>query len=163
MENIFRMSEKSKDVLITAPESVHAQRSDQYKNFLPEIASSSPVISEIVWESTSKKNNSYSGIIHCYVPIESLNLKTKDFSRYTGLYDPFVVDFMAELTVRYNLGFFLSEIMSIDSEIYGKAISSMSHAHFGMRLSNTKDHVIFKFHISAVQEILTENIKTQVG
>jgi len=171
MEKFVVMGEQTKQtkqterVILPEASEMKARGVDNYKNFLPRVAASSPSIIQFFWSVKENDNGEsyYDGNVQCIVPLSDLGLTQDDFYMYRNeLFSPFIVDFMGELTIRHNLGFFINQVLSRNAYEYIRAVSCHTHQHFGMRLNATGEGMILLFHISIVQSILTENIKSQV-
>ena len=171
MEQFVIMDEKIKQtdqierVILPEASNMKARGVEKYKHFLPRIAASSPSIIQFLWSVKENENGEsyYDGNVQCIVPISGFSLTQDDFYMYRPeLFSPFVVDFMGELMIRHNLGFFINQVLNRNPNEYIKAVSCHTHQHFGMRLDTTGKGMILLFHISIVQSILTENIKSQV-
>lgn len=99
-----------------------------------------------------------SGDMSFAVNIKEVGLSNDDFYKYhREIFSNFVVDFIGELLIRENLQLFAPHITSMKSDTYLDAVSHCNHKRFGMKIE--KGCMVFKFHISLLQEILTEDFK----
>jgi len=76
------------------------------------------------------------------------------------IFSNFVVDFMGELLIRENIDLFASKLTTIDSEAYADIVNEYEHKRFGMKI--LQDNLVFSFHVSLLQDILTEDFKRQI-
>lgn len=124
----------------------------RYRELLSSVIGSDTVIQSIT-DSDDQGNISFS------VNLKDLGFKSNDFYKYhREIFSNFIVDFLGELLVRENLPLFVVNITSMKHESYLNAVSCCNHKCFGMKID--KGNMIFKFHISLLQEILTEDFKS---
>lgn len=101
------------------------------------------------------------GDITFYVPIKDSGLDQSDLIKYRNeIFSNFVVDFMGELFIRENLEVFVKLMSNINNDNYHSVIGKCEHKCFGMR--SERGCFIFSFHISFLQNILTEDFKHKV-
>ena len=90
---------------------------------------------------------------------KDIGMNNEYFEKYCKeIFSNFVVDFMGELLIRDNLAMFVPYITSMKCKDYLKAVGYCRHIRFGMK--REKEKMVFRFHISFLQEILTEDFKT---
>lgn len=123
----------------------------RYRELLSSIIRSSPVIQSIA-------DCDEQGDISFSVNLKDLGLTNDDFYKYhKEIFSNFVVDFIGELLIRENLPLFVVNLTSIKHDSYLSAVSRCNHKRFGMKIE--KGNMVFRFHISLLQEILTEDFK----
>lgn len=99
-----------------------------------------------------------SGDMSFSVPVKDVGLTLDDFQKHhREIFSHFVVDFMGELFLRENLNSFVPCLTSMKPDLYLHAVSHSNHQRFGMKFE--KGSLIFRFHISLLQKILTEDFK----
>lgn len=86
-----------------------------------------------------------------YINSDDYIIKTKFFANFVG-----------ELLVRQNIDKFINLLVKIDSEHYDKLVCGFYHKNFGMYIVPEDKTLRFQFHISLIQDILTENINCLV-
>jgi hypothetical protein len=92
------------------------------------------------------------------VLLKDIGLEAEDFYRYhRELSSNLIVDCMGELLIRENLSLFVPYLTSMQHDSYLSAVSHSNHKRFGMKVK--KELMVFGFHISLLQEILTEDFK----
>jgi len=83
-------------------------------------------------------------------------LKRKsEFQVYTN----FIANFTGELLIRENIDVFAKIIMDLKKS-YSNKVTKFKHKTFGMTIFDNK--MVFKFHISLLELILTEDVKRMV-
>ena len=100
------------------------------------------------------------GWISFEVPRKTLNISFERLSEYKAeIYSSLIINTMGELVVRENLSEMAQILLSVAHDNYQSVVYGLQHLNFGMRIS--RDKFIFKFHISLLHKILTEdtNIK----
>lgn len=85
-------------------------------------------------------------------------ISIEDYYKYTKEFiTNYVVDLMGELIIRENIELFMSKLTT--EKNYTEAASKSIHKRFGMKIEGGV--VTFSFHISLIQDILTEDFKIQ--
>lgn len=74
-------------------------------------------------------------------------------------YTNFIANFTGELLIRENIDVFAKIIMDLKKS-YSNKVTKFKHKTFGMTIFDNK--IVFKFHISLLESILTEDIKRMV-
>ena len=100
------------------------------------------------------------GDMRFIVNLADLGVSVEDYYKYNkDFLSNFMVDFIGELLIRENIDLFLPKLTSthMDKNAYISAVSKSIHRRFGMKLE--KGVMTFSFHISLIQEILTEDFK----
>jgi hypothetical protein len=96
-------------------------------------------------------------------------VENKDFSITSSFFEdhkreflsPFMINFIGELLVRENIDIFTKEMLSMpESQKERIKEESMVHKHFGFKITNYK--MIFSFHVSLLEKILTEDWKLKL-
>jgi hypothetical protein len=99
-----------------------------------------------------------SGDMSFSISAKDIGLSLDDFQKYhQEIFSHFVVDFVGELLVRENLNSFVPYITEMKSDLYIHAVSHSNHQRFGMKFD--KGELTFRFHISLLQRILTQDFK----
>ena len=100
------------------------------------------------------------GDMRFVVNLIDLGISIEDYYKYNKEFlSNFMIDFIGELLIRENIELFLPKLANVNLErdAYISAVSKSIHRRFGMRLE--KGIMTFSFHISLIQEILTEDFK----
>ena len=122
----------------------------RYRELLSSVIRSSPSIHSIV-------DFDDQGDMVFSVNLKELGLTNDDFYKYhKEIFSNFVVDFIGELLIRENLPLFVNFLTS-NPDSYLPAVSHCNHKRFGMKID--KGNMVFRFHISLLQGILTEDFK----
>ncbi len=109
----------------------------------------------------SIKMNEESGDINFSVLANELGISIEDHGRYSKeIYSNFFVNFLGELLVRENVSDFVKLINQMDYTVYFYNMEKYIHKNFGMKYGN--GNLVFSFHISFLQKILTEDFKHQI-
>jgi len=125
----------------------------KFRELLAIIVKSSPKIISVT-------NCSEEGDMSFTISLKELGLSSDDFSKYNReFFSNFTVDLLGELLIRENLNMFASRITGLKTDYYMSAVSRSIHKRFGMKIE--KGLMTFYFHISLVQDILTEDFKKQ--
>jgi len=83
------------------------------------------------------------------------------FDKYRGLmHSNFIANFIGELIVRENIDLFAKIMMNL-KEDYIRTVNRFQHRTFGMMVSKNK--FIFKFHVSLIEFIMSEDLKRVVN
>jgi hypothetical protein len=85
-------------------------------------------------------------------------LKEKNFIIRTK----FFANFIGELLVRQNIEKFINLLVKIDANSYNKVVCGFNHRNFGMSSCDRNNAFKFQFHISLIQDILTEDINRMI-
>lgn len=94
------------------------------------------------------------------VDLNDMGFSPNTFRKYANeIYSNFVVDLMGELLIRDNLPMFVPYITGMETKNYLSAVGYCTHVRFGMK--SEKDKMIFSFHLSLLQGILTEDFKNE--
>tara|TARA_R110000824_G_scaffold148242_3_gene317825 strand:+ start:1665 stop:2120 length:456 start_codon:yes stop_codon:yes gene_type:complete len=100
------------------------------------------------------------------ITMDSLGVSRDVFWEHTGeIFSPFVADFLGELIIRTNLDKFTDKLTRMHHDSFVYAVkggeTETCHKRFGMKV---KDGMIsFRFHISLLHEILTEDFRQVMG
>ena len=101
------------------------------------------------------------GDIRFSVNLMDLGISIEDYYKYNKEFlSSFMMDFVGELLIRENLDLFVPKLTIMANSNYIIAVSKSIHRRFGMRLE--KGVMTFSFHISLIQEILTEDFRTTI-
>lgn len=96
------------------------------------------------------------------VSLKSLGVSYDTLVKYKKeFYSEFVVNFVGELLIRENINKFAKILVGLDPYDYPLVVDQYEHKKFGMALFK-QDKVIFTFHISLIQTILTEDLKKTI-
>ena len=127
----------------------------RYRNVLLKILQNTPknvVIGE--WNTD--------GDITFAIPMVEMGLNYNDYHEYEDeIFSYFILDFIGELIIRENLAAFVEKLKQYDINDYMIAIAEDGHKRFGAKTQNGK--LFFKFHVSLLSEILTENLRETLG
>lgn len=94
------------------------------------------------------------------IPLKELGLTSEHYTKYQKeFFSNYIVDMLGELLIRENLHLFASHLTTLKTDYYVSAVSRSIHKRFGMKIE--KGLMTFYFHISLVQDILTEDFKQQ--
>lgn len=74
----------------------------------------------------------------------------------------FFANFVGELLVRQNMEKFVNLLVKIDALNYDKSVCGYNHKNFGMSVCEQAGTLKFQFHMSLIQDILTEDINSLV-
>jgi len=123
----------------------------KFRELLSIVITSTPKIISI---SDCEENGDMSFVI----PLKELGLTSDNFSKYKReFFSNYMVDFLGELLIRENLHIFAEHLTGLKTDYYVSAVSRSIHKRFGMKIE--KGLMTFYFHISLVQDILTEDFK----
>ena len=90
------------------------------------------------------------------INMTDLGLQANDFFHFHDeLSSRLIIDCMGELLIRENLSMFVPYLTAMPQENYVVAVGKSHHNSFGM--SVRKEAMVFSFHISFLQKILTED------
>jgi len=157
-----------------------------YHEILPKITANTPRIIDIIWH-TSKVLNQINetdetdeteqteqvesetstevlnGYLSVVVSMHSINLTPKDFYKYNKeLFSKFIADFLGELVIRHNMKYFFDAIVKQGNYLCNPYVINQKHTHFGLKIDNSNENLIFILHVSLIQRILTENVRQQM-
>jgi hypothetical protein len=92
------------------------------------------------------------------VNLEDIGL-TKEvlFKYHKEIFSSSFADFIGELLVRENIYDFANKISKLEFDYYQEALTNKNHVKFGMKMN--KGSMVFRFHMSLLQDILTEDFK----
>jgi hypothetical protein len=76
-------------------------------------------------------------------------------------HSPFFIDWAGQVLVRKNLALFAVMLEEFDLPTYDQRVNAYDHRHFGLSIDE-KDVAHFTFHLSLVQQILTEELNGAV-
>jgi hypothetical protein len=104
------------------------------------------------------------GDIFFFVPIRHIGLTKSDLTNSgTLIKTRFFTDFVGELIVRYNIDDFTRYICEqVDPNQYLAMVSRTRHGGFGLFILEDDEAVRFQFHISFIQQILSEDISQMI-
>jgi hypothetical protein len=90
------------------------------------------------------------------INMSELGLQADDFFHFHDeLSSRLIIDCLGELLIRENLSIFVPQLTSMSQENYVAAVAKSHHNSFGMHVR--KEAMVFSFHISFLQKILTED------
>jgi hypothetical protein len=97
------------------------------------------------------------------ISMTDIGLQYKDYNFYEDeFFSYFVINFLGELIVRENLQLFVEKLKEYDINDYMTVIEEYGdHKCFGVK--TYKGRLIFKFHVSLLKNILTENLRESLG
>jgi len=101
------------------------------------------------------------GDIKFSVDRKDMGISFDDLVKYRDqVFSDFNANFIGELLVRENIDQFAKILVSLDKEAYPSIVNRYQHKKFGMEV--VREKFTFKFHISLLQSILTEDFKRQI-
>jgi hypothetical protein len=130
------------------------------REILNKFLSANPVIRslEYVDDPDDFEKSGRRGDIIFSVFMQDLGLTREEYYEYsTELFSNFVTDTFGEFIVRENIGEFVNLISTINAKDYMDILLKTEHKRFGMRVKGNV--IIFRFHISLIQHILTEDTR----
>jgi len=77
------------------------------------------------------------------------------------LFCDYVANFLGEVFIRDNIEEFTKVLTDILPDRYNNIVNKLNHMGFGLQFCNNK--LIFSFHVSLLQKILTEDFKKKVN
>jgi hypothetical protein len=93
------------------------------------------------------------------VNLKEAGLTPTVLSKYDKeVFSNYVSDFLGELLIRENMSMFAPFMSSMNMESCLKAIGNSIHKRFGMQIDS--NNMIFSFHITFLQKILTEDFRS---
>lgn len=94
------------------------------------------------------------------ISMEDMGLSVTDYVHYKPeIFSNYIVDTIGELIVRENIDAFSKILTKMDAQNYPNVIGQYEHKRFGLRI--LKNNFIFRFHVSLLQSILTEDLKKE--
>jgi hypothetical protein len=102
------------------------------------------------------------GNIKIEVSMQEMGISFETIMNYQSeLFSDYMSNFLGEMLVRENIDAFAKIIMGINPEDYNDMVNRYDHRVFGMQI--IKNKIVFSFHISLIQKILTEDFKKGVS
>ena len=97
------------------------------------------------------------------IAMTDIGLEYKDYGDYEDVFFTyFVVDFVGELLVRENIDLFVEKLKNVNVKAYEKSVEDFGiHKRFGLRTD--RGRLVFKFHMSFLSNILTDNLREVLG
>jgi hypothetical protein len=131
-----------------------------YKEIVSIVSKSSLKIkNNIKWD--KDENKTLNGWVSFSISLKDLGFTIKDvkFKYNKEFFSHFIIDFIGEILIRTNANIFIDEIFTVDENEYLSMVSKERHKRFGATLDETSQTVIFSFHVSLLQNMLTEDFK----
>ena len=94
---------------------------------------------------------------------KSMGLTDEDMKKYPVLRSNYFANFVGEHLVRRHIGKFLKMLLKIDSSEYRGTVCGFNHKNFGMFVCSKSKTIKFQFHISLIQNILTEDLNNIIS
>lgn len=136
-------------------QSYPAQKQSRYRDLLRIIVENPPknvTIGE--WDDK--------GDLTFWIAMTDIGMEYKDYNEYEDeFFSYFIIDFLGEFIIRENLVLFIDKLKNYDINDYMIAIEDGNHKRFGVKTH--KGQLIFKFHISLLKNILTEDLRETLG
>lgn len=103
------------------------------------------------------------GDLTFYVLMSDIGLNYDDYSKYEDeFFSYFFINFLGELFVRENIKIFTEKLKEYKFNKYLSSIEEHgSHKSFGLK--TYKGKLIFKFHVSFLSQILSDNMRESLG
>lgn len=97
------------------------------------------------------------------VSMKEIGLDYSDYHKFENeIFSYFIIDFMGELLVRENIELFVEKLKEYDVEDYINSIRVYgSHKRFGVKTQ--KGTLIFKFHVSFIKNVISEDLRESLG
>ena len=153
IKEVKNLVEKNKAVNLKKVPPQETNSFNRLRKLLGLVLNSTPTISNI---SDCDKD----GEIKFSVFLKDMGLSYEDIKEFKNeMLSNFFADFLGELIVRKNINFFAEKMTAINSRSMSNLLRTSSHFRFGMKLYG--DRLEFAFHISLLQNILTEDFKRQ--
>jgi len=111
---------------------------------------------------TVSDNVQSDGDIHFSISLKNSGLNLDIYTKYKdAIFSDFFANFLGELLVRENINMF-SKILTdkVGAKDYYRLVNTYEHRQFGMEIN--RNDLIFSFHISLLQSILTESFKKKL-
>jgi len=132
-----------------------SSRFKKVREVVSNIIASSPTIKII--EKINEK-----GDVKFEVPMQEMAISFETMISYQSeIFSDYMANFLGEMLVRENIDEFAKIITGIDSDHYNELVNKYDHRVFGMQI--VKNKVVFSFHISLIQRILTEDFRKGVS
>jgi len=104
------------------------------------------------------------GDIFFFLPIRQIGMVKNDLTVHSLLIRTrFFTDFVGELLIRYNIDDFVRYMTeSVDPNQYLSMVSRTRHGGFGLFILEEDEALRFQFHISFLQQILSEDVNQMI-
>ena len=102
------------------------------------------------------------GDIGFSVPMRGLALNRCTWNRNPILRTAFFADLAGETLVRKHLPQFADRLARLEPQEYDRLVNRYTHRHFGLMIDE-HDVLQFRFHVSFIQQILTEDLGDVFG
>lgn len=90
--------------------------------------------------------------------LKDIEVSQSIFIKYRSvIFSDFMANFLGEFFVRENLNRFAKILTDIDCNDYNSIVNNYEHKCFGMEINSGR--LYFHFHVSLLQNILTEDLK----
>jgi len=135
------------------------KKCNKCREVLMKFFESSPEIKTIEWiEETIDGVPKKTGDIKFTVYINDLGINSENYAVHVkAIFSNFMVDFFGEFLLRENIARFIELISEVNTKEYMEIVSCKLHKRFGMRM---KGNVLtFAFHVSLLQNIMTEDLR----
>ena len=87
-----------------------------------------------------------------------LGMTRNSVARAPMAWSSFFIDLVGEVLVRKNIGRFADMLAGIETASYDRRVNSFVHRQFGLVIDHDDNRLQFQFHISLIQQILTEDL-----
>jgi len=102
------------------------------------------------------------GDLRFSISMTDIGLQYEDYRTYENeIFSYFIIDFLGELIIRENLPLFVDKLQEYDINDYMMVIEENGHIRFGFK--TYKGRLYFKFHVSLLKNILTEDLREILG
>ena len=134
---------------------IERKLNSRYRELIQILIKSSPIITIF----TDIKTD---GDICFSISLNDIGINNSVYLKYRNIiFSDYLANFLGELLVRENIEEF-SKILTtkVSAEDYSSIVNTYEHHQFGMEV--VKNNLVFSFHISLLQSILTESLKRKL-
>lgn len=102
------------------------------------------------------------GDLEFFVSYKDFGITVNDLNKFeSDVLSSHFANFVGELLIRENINDFMAILTAFDSKEYNYKVNRFTHDNFGVRFEKGK--MYFKFHLSFIQKMITENFKELIG
>jgi hypothetical protein len=78
------------------------------------------------------------------------------------LFSTFLGNTLGEFFIRENIDMFAEILTSLEVDDYVSTVNSWTHKKFGVEIDALENRIVFNFHVSLLQKILTEDLRERI-